>query len=481
MTLFYSSTEQDLTEIGAALGWDAERTRSWFARISQGKLSNLRKKDLQKLLPWYMRRTGNRCPLGVKDILVRTVIDGLLELSTRNAAPANINIAPAIPAARPAQPASSHAAQPQHKPNNVIQSTVNAVDVSATFGHILPLLPGFENKEYQILDTQQFPRGGLTNTTPHTGRIYYEYQIPPKQLITRPNGLITGDARGDFKYHLYVINRTSYGSWVCRASFLTNVAQITVNGSRPLHATIENQEYLEFPVLDNTRQNTIQCQLPAEQMPSGFFVVARVSTITVDAMLSLGLYRALKGINFNISLEDLRRSTCNDLWTRMQNYLQKLDSRVLATIIADRAASARAEEEQENYGDDIEVSHQIIPLTCPLSLMRLQKPCKTTQCTHAASFELSTCMEMMTRKVDTPMDCPICQKAFTAATVIVDVWTCKMLLMEPNEKTVQVSHEGVIQAQVSSIVKEKAASIQVFEILSSDDDECEPVSKRTKY
>ncbi|KAA8493551.1 E3 SUMO-protein ligase pli1 [Porphyridium purpureum] len=58
--------------------------------------------------------------------------------------------------------------------------------------------------------------------------------------------------------------------------------------------------------------------------------------------------------------------------------------------------------------DDLVVDNLVISLKCPLSLVRIKTPVRSTQCTHMQCFDLTTFVDYS--KQTLKMDCPVCNK-----------------------------------------------------------------------
>ncbi|KAL0951264.1 hypothetical protein HGRIS_007978 [Hohenbuehelia grisea] len=78
----------------------------------------------------------------------------------------------------------------------------------------------------------------------------------------------------------------------------------------------------------------------------------------------------------------------------------------------------RSRAAQASDDDDIVASGEKISLKCPLSFMRINTPCRSTNCVHPSCFDATTWFTMMEQT--TTWLCPICEKVLNTEDLIID-------------------------------------------------------------
>jgi hypothetical protein len=80
--------------------------------------------------------------------------------------------------------------------------------------------------------------------------------------------------------------------------------------------------------------------------------------------------------------------------------------------------------------DEITVESKEIPLTCPISTVRMNLPVRGESCRHTSCFDLESWIEYVskTRRLRDPASkCPICRLPVQASTLVVDTWILSVL------------------------------------------------------
>ena len=84
--------------------------------------------------------------------------------------------------------------------------------------------------------------------------------------------------------------------------------------------------------------------------------------------------------------------------------------------------------------DDLEVTGQQVPLTCPITLERIQTPARAKACHHPQCFDLMTFLEMVMNSQTPKWACPICSADAHPDSLYIDEKTRQRLLAEPLEQ-----------------------------------------------
>lgn len=148
-----------------------------------------------------------------------------------------------------------------------------------------------------------------------------------------------------------------------------------------------------------------------------------------------------------------------------------------------------------------------VSLLCPLSKARIQIPCRPTTCSHLQCFDASIFLQMNERKAT--WVCPVCDGAAKYPSLAIDAFFKQILSQSLDADEIEVSPDGSWKALVNnpdphpSEIKSKPeaisvdspesatagetaatngasaeAPVDIIDILSSDDEDCQPPSKK---
>jgi E3 SUMO-protein ligase PIAS1 len=73
---------------------------------------------------------------------------------------------------------------------------------------------------------------------------------------------------------------------------------------------------------------------------------------------------------------------------------------------------------KKNADPDVVATSSVLSLKCPLSYMRLQTPCRGTQCTHIQCFDATSYLQL--QEQGPQWKCPICNKSVSFEQMAVD-------------------------------------------------------------
>lgn len=122
--------------------------------------------------------------------------------------------------------------------------------------------------------------------------------------------------------------------------------------------------------------------------------------------------------------------------TQLADKDNQIKERLLAKAKADSTKDRINAMKQEamklafDDSDEIMVESKEIPLTCPISTVRMNLPVRGESCRHTSCFDLESWIEYVskTRRLRDPASkCPICRLPVQASTLVVDTWMLSVL------------------------------------------------------
>lgn len=103
--------------------------------------------------------------------------------------------------------------------------------------------------------------------------------------------------------------------------------------------------------------------------------------------------------------------------------------------------SVIAEINKKNADPDVVATSSVLSLKCPLSYMRLQTPCRGTQCTHIQCFDATSYLQL--QEQGPQWKCPICNKSVTFEQMAVDEYVKDILARtSSSQETVTINPNG---------------------------------------
>ncbi|KFH42437.1 E3 SUMO-protein ligase-like protein [Hapsidospora chrysogenum ATCC 11550] len=153
-------------------------------------------------------------------------------------------------------------------------------------------------------------------------------------------------------------------------------------------------------------------------------------------------------------------------------YLCKIKSvSDLVSVVSTRQripkASVIAEINKKAMDPDVVAVSQVLSLKCPLSYMRLEVPCRGTQCSHIQSFDATSYLQL--QEQGPQWVCPICNKPVPFEQLAVDEYVKDILQRTPKSLEV-VTIEPNGQWSIKSAEQENGRSANANPSAEGDDE-----------